>query len=116
MKTKRMILVIAAIAVLATAYFAVEATAGRGNGPTGEIYVINQGLFFETFATADLPMKGPFQRLYTPPVDGVPFPMTEYGPGDPGYVGGRWWIDDNLNGYMDEGDTFFSCPLLPPGY
>jgi len=40
---------------------------------------------------------------------------TEFGPGDTGYLGGRWWIDANGNSYMDEGDAFFLCPLLGPG-
>ena len=39
---------------------------------------------------------------------------TAYGPGDRGYLGGRWWLDANGNGAMDEGETFV-CPLLGPG-
>ena len=99
--------------VLAIALVAVSpAYAGRGNGPVGKIYVTGQGLYYETFATADpLPMKGRFQKLEV--VDGQP--QTEFGPGDPGYLGGRWWMDTNENGYMDEGDHFFLCPLLGPG-
>ena len=41
--------------------------------------------------------------------------MTEFGPGDPGYKGGRWWVDANGNGEMDEDDVYFLCPLIPPG-
>jgi hypothetical protein len=41
--------------------------------------------------------------------------FTEFGPRDTGYVGGRWWVDVNGNGEMDDGDSFFLCPLLPPG-
>jgi hypothetical protein len=33
--------------------------------------------------------------------------MTQFGPGDPGYVGGRW--------VTPEGDHFL-CPLVGPGY
>ena len=40
---------------------------------------------------------------------------TEYGPGDPGYLGGRWWVDSNPNGIMDPDDSYFLCPLLGPG-
>jgi hypothetical protein len=40
---------------------------------------------------------------------------TKFGPGDPGYVGGRWWVNANGSGEMDEGDAFFSCPLLGVG-
>jgi hypothetical protein len=65
---------------------------------------------YDTFVATDpLPMKGKFQLLDA--VNG----STEYGPGDPGYRGGRWWVDVNANGMQDEGDKFFLCPLLPPG-
>ena len=99
--------------VLALALVTVTpAYAGRGNGPVGKIYVTSQGLYYETFAAADpLPMKGSFQKLEV--VDGQP--QTEFGPGDPGYLGGRWWMDTNGNDVMDEGDHFFLCPLLGPG-
>ena len=40
---------------------------------------------------------------------------TEFGPGDHGYVGGRWWLDVNGNNQMDSEDLYFSCPLLGPG-
>ena len=99
--------------VLAISLMSVSpAFAGRGNGPVGSIYVTSQGLYYETFATADpLPMKGRFQKLEM--VNGQP--QTEFGPGDPGYLGGRWWMDTNGNDIMDEGDHFFLCPLLGPG-
>ena len=84
-------------------------TAAEGRAKsTGVVFVSSQGLYFDTFVTRDpLPMKGPFQLLE----DGT----TEFGPGDPGYLGGRWWEDLNDNGIQDEGDHFFLCPLLPPG-
>jgi len=89
-----------------TPQFSRSAPPGRG-GALGTVYVTSQGLYYDTFVSAEqLPMKGPFQLLE----DGA----TEFGPGDPGYVGGRWWID-NGNGYQDEGDTFLLCPLLGPG-
>jgi hypothetical protein len=102
-----------ALLVLVLALASVSpAYAGRGNGPVGLIYVTSQGLYYETFATADpLPMNGRFQKLEV--VDGQP--QTEFGPGDPGYLGGRWWMDTNGNDVMDEGDHFFLCPLLGPG-
>lgn len=80
---------------------------GKG-GALGTVYVSSQGLYYDTFAAVDpLPMKGRFQLLEA----GV----TEFGPGDPGYLGGRWWVDENGNGYQDSGDHFFLCPLLGPG-
>lgn len=92
---------------------------GRGDGPV--IYVVSQGLYYDSIVTADpLPQKGYFQQLF-PPETNPDMPdfeglSTEYGPGDPGhYVGGRWWVDVNGDGMMNEGDHFFSCPLLGPG-
>lgn len=91
--------------------FAVPAFAGgRGDGPV--IYVRSQGLYYDSIVTADpLPFKGPFQKLEM--VDGQL--ETDLGPGDVGYVGGRWWVDENGNGIRDAGDHFFLCPLLGPG-
>jgi hypothetical protein len=82
----------------------------KGGRPatTGVIYVSSQGLYYDTFVTNDpLPMQGPFQLLVND--------VTEFGPGDSGYLGGRWWEDLNGNGIQDAGDHFFHCPLLPPG-
>lgn len=75
------------------------------------VYVTSQGLYFDSNITTDLPMEGLFQKLEV--VNGRL--QTEFGPGDPGYLGGRWWMDLNGNNVMDEGDRFFSCPLLGPG-
>ena len=70
--------------------------------------VTSQALYYDTFVARDpLPMNGKFQLL----VNGT----TEFGPGDPEYLGGRWWEDSNGNGIQDTGDHFFLCPLLPPG-
>jgi len=92
---------IAAVALLATS--GQEAKANRGDGALGVVYVISQGLYYDTFVTAQrLPPHGPFQLL----VDG----QTDYGPGDRGYVGGRWKVPDGNGGY-----DYFLCPLLGPG-
>src|SRR5215212_7957363 len=83
----RSFLAAAALLIAAAPIWSSFAQGGRA-GATGVIYVTSQGLYYDTFATADpLPMNGPFQLL----VAGV----TEFGPGDPGYVGGRWWEDWN---------------------
>lgn len=105
----RKILTASLLASLAIALLAVPVLAAGGRaGPTGTVYVTSQGLFYDTFVTVDpLPMQGPFQRL-----EGG---QTEFGPGDPGYLGGRWWEDLNGNNIQDEGDHFFLCPLLGPG-
>jgi hypothetical protein len=112
---KLMKTIAAATALTVSAMMATNALAdrpddkGRGTGPV--IYVTSQGLFYDTILLTELPMKGRFQQLTV----GQFGPQTEFGPGDVGYVGGRWWVDGNGNGYMDEEDTFFLCPLLGPG-
>ena len=88
---------------------------GRGEGPV--IYVTGQGLVYDSIVTADpLPAHGPFQKLELGGPTGL---QTDFGPGDSGYVGGRWWLDLNGNGEMDppgkDGDKYFACPLLGPG-
>lgn len=105
MKRKLAVLFIVAIIALVTV---IPASAGRGNGPTGVVFVTSQGLYYDTFVARDpLPFKGKFQKIENG--------MTEFGPGDPGYLGGRWWEDTNGNGIMDATDHYFLCPLLGPG-
>ncbi len=88
-----------------------------GNRVRVTVYVESQGLFYDSIVGPDLPMKGPFQQLR--PGDGPGGTLaTDFGPGDPGYVGGRWWVDNptmGVVGEMDEYDHFFSCPLLGKG-
>ncbi len=89
------------------AQFARHAPPGRG-GALGAVYVTSQGLYYDTFVAAEvLPNKGPFQKLDSG--------MTEWGPGQPGYLGGRWWEDTNHNDIRDDTDTYLLCPLLGPG-
>lgn len=76
------------------------------------VYVTSQNLSYDSIVVATLPMKGPFQQL-VPTDSGL---ETEFGPGDVGYLGGRWWIDANGNEEMDGEDLYFSCPLLGEGY
>lgn len=100
-----------AVALMTTGVLAKDRTTGRGTG--GIIYVTSQDLYYDTFGLAALPFNGTenFQQLV--PTDNGAY--TEFGPGDTGYYGGRWWVDTNEDGYMDETDTFFLCPLLGPG-
>jgi len=100
-----------AAAFLTTDTLAKERMTGRGTGPT--VYVESQGLFYDSIVLADLPAHGRFQQLM--PGVGPSGLATEFGPGDVGYLGGRWWIDANDNGFQDDGDAFFLCPLLGPG-
>ena len=101
--------IVASAALLGTDVLAKDRTTGRGTGPT--VYVESQGLFYDSIVLADLPSHGRFQQLI-PSAGGL---ATEFGPGDVGYLGGRWWIDANGNNYQDDGDAFFLCPLLGPG-
>ena len=104
-------ILLAATAVVLTAAVTKHATAdGRGSGPV--VYVTSQGLFYDSIVLTDLPRRGPFQLLEMGGPSGL---LTEFGPGDRGYVGGRWWVDVNPNGYQDANDHYFLCPLLPPG-
>jgi len=104
-----------ALVVALAGLLAVNSATAAGRGSGGIIYVTSQGLFYDTFATADpLPPHGPFQKLEGGAPAGADA-QTEYGPGDPGYVGGRWWMDSNGNGEMDPEDHYFLCPLLGPG-
>jgi hypothetical protein len=83
------------------------ARGGRA-GALGVVYVRSQDRYYDTFVSAEtLPMSGRFQKLE----DGE----TEFGPGDPGYLGGRWWVDVNGDDIQDAGDVYLLCPLLPPG-
>jgi hypothetical protein len=105
MKRKLSVLFVVIVIALLTV---IPVSAGRGNGALGTIYVTSQGLYYDTFVSASvLPMQGPFQKL----VNGT----TEFGPGDPGYLGGRWWVDVNGDNIMNEGDRFLLCMLLGPG-
>lgn len=86
----------------------VSAEREQGRGPAGVIFVTSQGLYYDTYTVVDpLPFKGKFQLL----ANGE----TEFGPGDPGYRGGRWWVDTDEDGIMEATDHFFLCPLLGPG-
>ncbi|MFZ3080805.1 MAG: hypothetical protein WA109_14075 [Bellilinea sp.] len=101
------LLVLLVLAVLLVSTTSASAVGGRA-GDLGVVYVSSQGLYYDTFVPTDvLPMEGPFQLLE----NGV----TEFGPGEPGYLGGRWWVDVNQNGVQDAGDNFLLCPLLGPG-
>jgi len=105
------IVLIAAGATLSSGVFAKDRTTGRGTGPV--VYVESQGLFYDSIVLADLPQHGNFQLLK--PGVGPSGLATEFGPGNVGYLGGRWWIDANANGFMDGDDVYFLCPLLGPG-
>ena len=99
-----------ALAAMGSASYAKQRENGRGTGPI--VFVTSQELYYDSIVVVDpLPMKGRFQQL-VPGENGL---STEYGPGEVGHLGGRWWIDVNDDAVMNEGDKFFLCPLLGPG-
>jgi len=89
---------------------------GKGN-PHAQpvVYVTSQGLAYDSIVLTDIPLVdgARYQKLEMGGPTGL---QTEWGPGDHDYVGGRWWLDLNGNGEKDEGDRFFMCPLLGPGF
>jgi len=101
----------AASLVMASYAYAEEREKGRGGDGAPVVYVTSQGLYYDSIALGDLPQEGDFQQL-VPTMDGL---TTEFGPGEVGHLGGRWWIDMNGDEEMNEGDKFFLCPLLGPG-
>lgn len=112
----RRLVFLAMTAVLALGLLAAPAAArddADGPNPRTQVYVASQGLVYDSIVLTDLPPNGPFQELKMGGPVGL---YTEHGPGDPGYVGGRWWVDVNNNDVMDEGDHYFLCPLLGPGH
>ena len=117
MKTLKLVTTIAlagAISLMASSVYAKERTKGRGAPGTPVIYVTSQDMYFDTILLGSLPYNGTenFQQLE---MDGPTGVQTEFGPTDTGYFGGRWWVDANMNGYMDDEDVYFLCPLLGPG-
>jgi hypothetical protein len=96
-------IVLAAVVAAGLAPEARTADAQRGQGALGTVFVTSQGLYYDTFVSVEtLPPHGRFQLLENG--------QTEYGPGDPGYLGGRWKVPDGTGGY-----TYLLCPLLGPG-
>jgi hypothetical protein len=101
------VLGLALLGSLASAFSApTNAGHGRGSGPV--VYVRSQGLYYDSIVVVDpLPAYGPFQLLEM----GGNGLETEYGPGNRGYVGGRWKEDFDGDGTFH----FFLCPLPGPG-
>lgn len=104
-------ILISAAITMTSATYASQNMKGRGSPGSPIVYVESQGLFYDSIVLADLPQQGRFQEL-VPGMDGL---STEFGPGDVGHLGGRWWIDLNEDRIMDSGDLYFLCPLLGPG-
>ena len=113
-KSALIVMVVAISLVFAVPAFAGGPPPGLPGGERARavIYVESQGLYYASIVGPSLPMQGRFQELK---IDAQGNLSTKWGPGDQGFVGGRWWVDVNGDGEMNEGDAFFSCPLLGPG-
>ena len=74
------------------------------------IYVTGQEQFYDSVVNHDLPPHGRFQLLQPGGPEGTL--MTEFGPGDRDYVGGRWIMDTSGDGQIDK---YFFYPFLGPG-
>ncbi|MFW5450010.1 MAG: hypothetical protein ACKE9I_00285 [Methylophagaceae bacterium] len=111
-KVLSMVFLMSSVLFISAEISAKERKTGRGNPDGPVVFVLSQGLYYDSIVLTDLPMKGNFQQLI-PNMDGSLH--TDYGPGEVGHLGGRWWVDANPNGVMDEDDAYFLCPLLGPG-
>ena len=103
------------MALMTTNVLAKERTKGRGASGFPVIYVTSQDMYYDTVLLGDLPYNGTANFQQLEPGVGPTGVQTEFGPTDTEYYGGRWWVDANMNGYMDEEDVYFLCPLLGPG-
>ena len=104
-----------AVSMMSSGVFAKERTHGRGAPGQPVVYVTSQDKFYDSIVLADLPFNDTDNFQLLKPGVGPSGLATEFGPGDTEYFGGRWWVDLNNDGYMDDGDHFFLCPLLGPG-
>ena len=104
-----MLAVVATIGAAAVSVGTVSAKTPPKPLPRVVVYVESQGLCYDSIVTAqNLPASGPFQALMVDSADHCGSGLkTAFGPGDEGYVGGRWLAPDGSR---------FLCPLLGPGY
>lgn len=114
---RRSILVMAITGLLVGALAVPALARGKGNPhPQPMVYVISQDLTYDSIVVADpLPFNGTSNWQELIPGEGGTL-ATMYGPGDVGYFGGRWFVDADGDHLPSEGDHFFLCPLLGPGY
>ena len=100
----RILMTIAATLIMLTAV----ATSASAENPRVVVFVASQGLCYDSIvAPNELPAQGPFQMLTPSTICGPGTFMTDIGPGDVGYTGGRWLTLDGQR---------FSCPLIGPGH
>jgi hypothetical protein len=113
MRKKKIVLMITLLAILSVSLnvLTIRAPPGGRKESTGVVYVASQGLYYDTFVSSTkIRYNGHNANSFQLLADG----STEFGPGDKGYKGGRWWIDDG-DGIIEMEDNFVLCPLLGPG-
>ena len=117
-KMRRSIILLGMVAMLVMALAVPAFARGKGNpNPQPQVYVTSQGLTYDSIVVADpLPFNGTTNWQLLTGTDPGETLTTQYGPGDDGYFGGRWFVDINNDGIPSDGDHFFLCPLLGPGY
>jgi hypothetical protein len=113
---RRSIVLLVIVGMLVAALAIPALARGKGNPhPQPQVYVTSQGLTYDSIVVVDpLPYNGTSNwQLLEMTESGL---QTEFGPGDTGYFGGRWYVEtDDVEG-ASEGDHFFLCPLLGPGF
>ena len=113
---RRSILLLALVSALVVVLAVPAFARGKGNPhPQPRVYVTTQSLTYDSIVVVDpLPFNGTSNwQLLEMGDHGL---QTEFGPGDVGYFGGRWFEDMDGDRLPSEGDHFFLCPLLGPGY
>jgi hypothetical protein len=113
MKKKTMLLILSTLLTFA-APIVLAGPPGHLKEDPAYVYVTSQEKYYRTIVPVSpdkgLPVTGPFQLLEMAGPSGL---QTEFGPGDQGYVGGRWWVDVTGDGHTPD-DLYFLCPLLGP--
>ncbi|QBY03264.1 hypothetical protein E2K93_02260 [Thalassotalea sp. HSM 43] len=117
MKSLKTITAITLASMIASTPFIASAkdhNQGIGKPDRAMIYVTSQNKIYESVLLKELPYNSTtnYQLLEFAGPTGA---QTAVGPRDTDYYGGRWWVDSNSNGHMDEEDFYFLCPLLGPG-
>jgi hypothetical protein len=105
------------VLVLAVPAFAARGTRETGRGTGLTVLVTGQDLVYDSIVTADpLPWNGQDNwQLLTADNTNRATASTQFGPGDVGYFGGRWYEDTDGTPGPSAEDHFFLCPLLGPG-
>ncbi len=107
MKIRKRALAAGIVLAASSLAFAQAALAENPTVRFGEVTIADGTVLRTVILTqTSLPVKGPFQVLEMDEGGNL---STEFGPGDVGYVGGRWVLQ------TEQGPVYFMCPLLGGG-